>query len=84
MSYLLDLFLRESGMPTDDLLRVIRTAPSRYKTFEIPKRSGGMREIAQPARELKQLQRLIVENVLSDLPRAFSGDGLSKRYINLE
>ena len=58
----------ETGLFEGDLLKIIRTAPRRYKTFQIPKRSGGMREIAQPAREVKLLQRAIVRRVLASLP----------------
>lgn len=68
MSKLLNLLISESGMNVDDLWRVIKTAPKRYKVFEIDKRSGGKREIAQPARELKQLQRILIEHILSPLP----------------
>jgi retron-type reverse transcriptase len=65
---LFSLLARESGIPLEDMTRIIRTAPNRYKVFEIPKRSGGKREIAQPAREVKMLQRIIVEHVLAPLP----------------
>jgi RNA-directed DNA polymerase len=68
MSELLNLLIAESGMDIDDLKRVIRTAPKRYKVFQIEKRSGGKREIAQPARELKRLQRILMEYVLAPLP----------------
>ena len=56
MSVLLSMLSAETGLFEGDLLKIIRTAPRRYKTFLIPKRSGGMREIAQPAREVKLLQ----------------------------
>jgi RNA-directed DNA polymerase len=47
---------------------ILRSAPARYKIFQIPKRRGGVRVIAQPARELKDIQRIIVERYLSVLP----------------
>lgn len=68
MSALIDLFIAESGMDLGDLMKVIRTAPRRYKVFKIPKRSGGTRQIAQPARELKILQRILISSVLEKLP----------------
>lgn len=68
MSELLRLLSSETGLAEGDLARVIRTAPRRYKVFHIPKRTGGTREIAQPARELKMLQRILVERVLANLP----------------
>lgn len=57
-----------TGLTMDDLVRIVNTAPRRYKTFEIPKRNGEMREISQPARELKFIQRVLMEAVLQDLP----------------
>jgi hypothetical protein len=68
MSSLLSAFAAETGLSRQDLMRLIRTAPDRYKVFTIPKRSGGKREIAQPARELKALQRIAVERILAKLP----------------
>jgi RNA-directed DNA polymerase len=48
---------------------IIASAPFRYKTYEIPKRSGdGTRTIAQPSREVKRLQRVALERFLSELP----------------
>jgi RNA-directed DNA polymerase len=51
-----------------DLLRIIDTAPARYKQYTISKRSGGVRTIAQPSREVKLLQRYIMETKLSAFP----------------
>lgn len=62
------ILLAETGLSEQDLGRIARTAPRRYKVYEIPKRSGGTRKIAQPARELKLLQRIIVSSVLDGLP----------------
>ncbi len=64
----MSLLLEKSGLPWFDLQRVINTAPVRYKTFHIRKRRGGLREIAQPARELKLLQRILLEEVLCLFP----------------
>jgi RNA-directed DNA polymerase len=56
-------------LPEDRLDKIIRTAPHRYKVYEIPKKSGkGMRMIAQPAREVKRLQYWIIENVFPHFP----------------
>jgi RNA-directed DNA polymerase len=68
MSELLRLLSTETGLSVNDLTRVIVTAPRRYKVFEIPKRTGGTREIAQPAREVKLLQRVLTEHYLTNLP----------------
>lgn len=68
MSYLLEMLSDETGLSLSDLAAIIRTAPRRYKVYEIPKRSGGVREIAQPARELKLVQRVLISKLLADLP----------------
>src|SRR5665213_1610163 len=49
-----------------ELVRLVRSAPRRYKVFQIPKRTPGQsREIAQPAREVKALQYWVMNSVLS-------------------
>jgi len=59
----------ELGISHGDLNKLAKTAPHRYKVFSIPKRSGrGMRTIAQPAKELKPIQRWLVDIELSKLP----------------
>ena len=53
-------------LPQDELLRLIRSAPHRYKVFKIPKRKEGeFRTIAQPAKEVKALQYWVMQHVLS-------------------
>lgn len=56
------------GADIDTLLRIIRTAPKRYKVYEIDKRNGGKRTIAHPARELKEIQRFLLKNVFQEMP----------------
>ena len=57
------------GIPASTLRRLSNTAPHRYKVYAIPKRSGrGMRIIAQPAKEVKAVQRWLVENELTWMP----------------
>jgi RNA-directed DNA polymerase len=68
MSELLHILSADTGLAESDLIRIIESAPRRYKTFFIPKRSGGLREIAQPARELKLLQRVLMQRVINFLP----------------
>ncbi len=58
----------EMGLGPRSALRLIETAPERYKVYTIPKRSGGVREIAHPASELKVVQRAIVDRFLRALP----------------
>ncbi len=66
MSDLLTRLGRAVLLPREQLLRLIRSAPRRYKVFQIPKRSPGQfRTIAQPAREVKALQYWVMRNVLN-------------------
>lgn len=65
---LLNDIVVHTGMSGVDLLRIIETAPLRYKQYPIPKRSGGTRLIAQPSRELKLLQRFVAQHILEKLP----------------
>ncbi|PBS12900.1 RNA-directed DNA polymerase [Lysobacteraceae bacterium NML93-0792] len=57
-----------SGFALPDVEHIIATAPRRYKVFTIPKKRGGLRQIAQPSRELKSLQVLLIGRVLHHLP----------------
>ncbi len=68
MSRLLPLLISGTGLSEHDILKVVRNAPVRYKTYAIQKRNGGERIISQPARELKALQRVLVEGLLYRLP----------------
>jgi retron-type reverse transcriptase len=53
-------------LPQRELLRLIRSAPYRYKVYRIPKRAPGeFRTIAQPAREVKALQYWVMKHVLN-------------------
>jgi hypothetical protein len=65
---LLDELAIEFGLGRNDLNYLIATAPRRYKSYEIPKRRGGFRTIAQPSRELKALQRYILSAKLQKFP----------------
>jgi len=68
MSGIVDILAVETGMDTNLVERIMRTAPARYKTYKILKRSGGFRIISQPAKEVKILQRALVDVLLSRLP----------------
>lgn len=56
------------GMLPAHLQTIIQTAPLRYKIFFIPKRNGGLREVAQPAREVKAIQRWLIARLSAELP----------------
>lgn len=51
-----------------DVIRLIVRAPHTYKKYEIEKKSGGKRLIAQPAKETKIIQRLLMGDVFDLLP----------------
>lgn len=66
---LLDRLLRELPFSLGELAVLARSAPYRYKVYEIPKRQPGQfRTIAQPSAEIKVVQRWLMENVLKSLP----------------
>jgi hypothetical protein len=65
---ILGILMDVTGLGQNDILKIVWTAPIRYKVFNIPKRRGGQREIAQPAREVKALQRALVDTFLARLP----------------
>lgn len=68
MSELIRILSEATGLSDVDLRAIISNSPDRYKVYYIAKRRGGRREIAQPARELKVLQRALNDSVLSKLP----------------
>lgn len=67
-SDLIRLIAADFAMLPSHVASIIRTAPLRYKVFEIQKKSGGMREVAQPAREVKAIQRWVMRELSQRLP----------------
>ncbi|MFL9994667.1 retron St85 family RNA-directed DNA polymerase [Paraburkholderia sediminicola] len=66
-----DILIRmaaDLGMLPRQLAKVIKTSPLRYKVFTIPKRDGSQREVAQPAREVKAIQRWLIQELRPQLP----------------
>ncbi|MBI5039645.1 MAG: RNA-directed DNA polymerase [Gammaproteobacteria bacterium] len=59
---------KSSGIEASYLRTIVSTASHRYKIYKIPKKTGGEREIHHPSRELKYLQRWLVDNVFAYLP----------------
>jgi RNA-directed DNA polymerase len=69
MGKLLQDIARDLLVPVDDVGYLIRSAPHRYKVYEIKKRQPGkMRTIAQPGREVKSLQYWVIEKFLRRYP----------------
>lgn len=51
-----------------ELIQVAAKSPYTYKVYSIDKKTGGVRTIAQPARETKFLQRELIERLFNELP----------------
>lgn len=51
-----------------DFRQIVRTAPYRYKHYQIDKRTGGKRDIFHPSPELKAIQRWMVSEIFSAIP----------------
>jgi hypothetical protein len=69
MGDLINRIVSDLLLPPADVLSMVRSAPMRYKVYQIPKRNGrGHRTIAQPTPAVKELQRWAVQNVLCAFP----------------
>ena len=60
------------------IFRLCRYADHFYRAYEIPKKSGGRRTIAQPSRETKALQGWILHNILAGLRVSSAAKGFEK------
>ncbi|WP_269437073.1 reverse transcriptase domain-containing protein, partial [Cronobacter dublinensis] len=65
---IIEIIANKTMLPSSTVMAFINTAPYRYKKYYLHKKNGGLREIAQPARELKIMQRLILKSLSSNLP----------------
>lgn len=65
---LIELLGKTSNIPESKLLSLSLTASRRYKVYTIPKRTGGDRLIEHPSRELKAIQRWIVQALFARFP----------------
>jgi retron-type reverse transcriptase len=57
-----------TGLRDGEILKLVLSAPRRYKVYYIKKRTGGLRQIAQPTPEIKFLQRTFMSLCLERLP----------------
>lgn len=65
----LRILMQESlGLSQVELNQLILRSPHAYKVYTIPKKSGGERTIAQPAKETKFAQRWLIDNIFNNLP----------------
>lgn len=65
---IIQILSEATGLLPRDIRGLIYSADVSYKTYTIPKRTGGERIISQPTREIKLLQRILVDKILSKLP----------------
>lgn len=65
---IIEMIANETMLPSSTVMAFIHTAPYRYRKYPLPKKSGGVREIAQPSRDLKVMQRLVLDKISQFLP----------------
>ena len=56
------------GLPVRTIQVLARKANHSYKTYRIPKRNGGSRVIHHPAKQLKAVQRWLLDHVIDEWP----------------
>ena len=70
------------GYDTDYLFGVANHAAKYYRSFEIPKKSGGLREIREPLPSLKEIQHWILLNILNRIqPNQYAKGFVTGRSI---
>jgi retron-type reverse transcriptase len=74
----LDQFSDMTHISKGTLFRLSRQSGMHYKSYEVPKRHGGMRTINQPSKDLKGLQSWILVNILYKLSVSSSCKGFEK------
>ncbi len=75
---LLERLQKHTGLSLNHLERYASTASKRYKVYQIPKRTHGFRTIEQPSREIKALQRWLIQALIKRLPVHESATAYSK------
>lgn len=65
---ILEHISRETGVDKTTIKAIINSADRLYKTYDIKKRTGGLRQISHPTPALKFLQRWVVRNYIAYLP----------------
>lgn len=64
-TYQLSHFLKISRK---ELFELTKNCNKMYRNTQIPKKSGGYREISSPKSRLKNVQKIILENILQNIP----------------
>ena len=65
---ILERLSAETGVGVEEIMVIVRSASYRYKTYTIPKVTGGQRKISQPTAAVKFIQRWLARNVFSHFP----------------
>ncbi len=65
---LIELLAQQADVTPSRLRRLADDASKLYKTYTIPKQTGGRQEISQPTPELKSVQRWITRTIIQALP----------------
>jgi len=65
---LLERFSKYAGLPLSQIERYAASASRRYKVYQIPKRTSGLRTIEQPSSEIKAIQRWLIGAVIDRFP----------------
>lgn len=68
ISYIKSVLSEELFLSEEQIKRLVARAPRSYKTYYINKKSGGKRRISQPAKEIKALQYVLINNIFKKLP----------------
>lgn len=63
-----DAIIEDFGVPHSLVEEALKDARIYVKTFEIPKKSGGVRKIYHPSKKLKTIQYWLIKNVFAKLP----------------
>lgn len=74
----LEGFSSQTRISKNTLYLFSKFGDSYYKTYTIPKKSGGSRLIAQPSRSLKAAQAWLLKNILESLKVSSSCKGFEK------
>jgi retron-type reverse transcriptase len=74
----IDDIAKEARLSKDTIYRLSKYSSEYYKTYEIPKKSGGVRKIAQPSRMMKGMQGWILVNILNRLKPSINSTGFRK------
>lgn len=60
--------VQELGFSPEKAIKLINTAPHQYRHYQIPKRTGGVRDIHHPTPSLKAVQRWLCSRIFNSFP----------------